>query len=79
MQFVAEYILPIFFVANDNLSKLFRKVSFTNNLNVLTGTIKYRFGKNLQKCSFPLAYSRISHEYSSLFIILINLIFRFSL
>ena len=29
--------------------------------------------------SFTLAYSRISHEYSSLFIIVINLIFMFSL
>ena len=29
--------------------------------------------------SFTLAYSRISHEYSSLFIIVINLIFVFSL
>ena len=29
--------------------------------------------------SFTLAYSRISHEYSSLFIIAINLIFLFSL
>ena len=29
--------------------------------------------------SFALAYSRISHEYSSLFIIVINLIFMFSL
>ena len=28
---------------------------------------------------FTLAYSRISHEYSSLFIIVINLIFMFSL
>ena len=28
--------------------------------------------------SFTLAYSRISHEYSSLFIIVINLIFVFS-
>ena len=30
-------------------------------------------------CSFTLAYSRISHEYSSLFIIVINLLFMFSL
>ena len=29
--------------------------------------------------SFTLAYSRISHEYSSLFIIVINLIFMYSL
>ena len=29
--------------------------------------------------SFTLAYSRISHEYSSLFIIVINLVFMFSL
>ena len=29
--------------------------------------------------SFTLVYSRISHEYSSLFIIVINLIFMFSL
>ena len=29
--------------------------------------------------AFTLAYSRISHEYSSLFIIVINLIFMFSL
>ena len=29
--------------------------------------------------SFTLTYSRISHEYSSLFIIVINLIFMFSL
>ena len=29
--------------------------------------------------SFTLAYSRISHKYSSLFIIVINLIFMFSL
>ena len=29
--------------------------------------------------SFTLAYSRISHEYSSLFIIVINLICMFSL
>ena len=28
---------------------------------------------------FTLAYSRISHEYSSLFIVVINLIFMFSL
>ena len=32
-----------------------------------------------QWVSFTLAYSRISHEYSSLFIIVINLIFMFSL
>ena len=29
--------------------------------------------------TFTLAYSRISHEYSSLFIIVIHLIFMFSL
>ena len=37
-----------------------------------TGGFNYWF-------SFTLAYSRISHEYSSLFIIVINLIFMFSL
>ena len=36
----------------------------------LSGLVNYWF-------SFTLAYSRISHEYSSLFIIVINLIFMF--
>ena len=30
-------------------------------------------------CALVVSYSRISHEYSSLFIIVINLIFMFSL
>ena len=40
----------------------------------------YNINSGFKYCfSCALAYSRISHEYSSLFIIVINLIFMFSL
>ena len=46
----------------------------TGNANKTLGFLKLNYW-----FSFTLVYSRISHEYSSLFIIVINLIFMFSL
>ena len=61
-------------------------------MNLATGSLEFSAGEILDaghyenspiqiywKFSFTLAHSRISYEYSSLFIIVINLIFMFSL